>query len=255
MTPDDPTPDASPAPRIRILYLDLRTLAAEALDRLGATLDPSERARCERFRFAEDRRAYFAAHGLLRYGLSQLFPRPPADWRFREGPQGKPELVDPPPGAALAFNLSHCRTMVAAAFGAGPGLDVGVDVEAQDRAAKLDIGVARRFFAADEAARIEAFDDARASNAYFLRLWTLKEAVVKATGRGLSQPLDSFSLDVEPPRFLPRPDADLAPPISCWRLAQWPRQGHEIAAAAIFPVGEPTFHIEDAATGDLLFGS
>jgi 4'-phosphopantetheinyl transferase len=239
-------PQRHDGPRhIRILCLDLRGLGAGALEVFARTLDAGETARAARFVFEEDRRAYIAAHGLLRRALAESFGRTPEDWRFGEGAHGKPQLLDPPPGLAPAFNLSHCRSMVAVAI--GRDLELGVDVEAQERADRLDMRVAERFFARDETARLWAIADESARNACFLKIWTLKEAVIKATGLGLSQALDGFSVAPDPARLLPRADAALAPPVEQWRIAQWRAQEHEIAAAAIAPGGEVRFDFETVA--------
>jgi 4'-phosphopantetheinyl transferase len=244
------TPPANPF-RIRVLSLALADFGASARNGFASTLDEEERARAARFLFEEDCAAYVAAHGLLRRALTEAFGRPPAAWRFCAGAHGKPALVDAPPGAA--FNLSHCRSMVVVAVGAGgardvePGVELGVDVEARTRAERLDIRVARRFFAGDEVARLEALPDAAARNDYFLQLWTLKEAVIKATGLGLTQPLDAFSVAPDPARLLARADSAFAPPVADWRLAQRRIAGHEVAAAAIAPGRDVAFEFETAA--------
>ena len=73
---------------------------------------------------------------------------------------------------------------------------IGVDVEAS-RPLPDALRIARSHFAPDEAASLEALPlDMR--EAAFFGLWTRKEAVVKALGVGLSQPLASFSVAVPP---------------------------------------------------------
>ena len=89
----------------------------------------------------------------------------------------------------VSFNVSHSGTLGVIALAEGDRR-IGVDVE-QVRADTDVRALARRFFHPDEAAAIAGRRDA------FFRCWTRKEAVVKALGRGLSHPLDSFAVDVD----------------------------------------------------------
>lgn len=98
-----------------------------------------------------------------------------------ESPHGRPEL-DPAHDRSLAFNWSHSGTqaLVAIARGVSPGIDLE-----QQRARPKALALARRFFTTDEAQALAALpEDAR--SAAFLRLWTAKEAVLKAHGAGIS---------------------------------------------------------------------
>jgi 4'-phosphopantetheinyl transferase len=197
-----------------------------------ASLNPVERQRAQSFYFESDRQAYVTAHALLRHSLSAVIPCDPVDWRFVTGPFGKLQLADPPSGFGLRFNLSHCRTRVAVALALD--VEVGVDVEALDRTTRIDPAIADAYFAPDEAAALRAMSDETRRREQFLRLWTLKEACIKATGRGLSQSLDGFSVD--PDRLSVRSQSL---PMTNWRLAQWRVAEHLVAVAADWPGREP----------------
>jgi 4'-phosphopantetheinyl transferase len=69
---------------------------------------------------------------------------------------------------------------------------IGVDVENLQRTNSHQ-NIAKRFFSNSEAAFLERIDEAQ-KPMEFLRLWTLKEAFVKARGLGLSIPLNSFEI-------------------------------------------------------------
>ena len=99
------------------------------------------------------------------------------------GEHGKPYAPALPD---LNFNLSHARDHVLVAFARGQPL--GVDIERIDRKLALE-DLARRFFAAEEADALDRIDVAERLPA-FLRIWTCKEAVLKAIGQGLSFGLD-----------------------------------------------------------------
>lgn len=174
-------------------------LPVPAWQTLADCLDRQERDRAARFRFAADRHAYVAAHGLLRHALSQCAERPPTSWRFAAAPHGKPVLAEPLPGRDLRFSLSHSRGLVAVAI--TEGADVGVDVEALDGEHGDLLSVADQFFAPEEYDALRALPNETARRERFITLWTLKEACLKAAGLGLSLPLDSVSFPVvRPPR-------------------------------------------------------
>ncbi len=190
-------------------------------DRWLAALDRAEQGRAGRFHFAADRASYIAAHALGRHMLAMAGGLPAADWRFCAGPFGKPE-VDPGLGRpSLRFNLSHTRGMAACIV--AHDMEVGVDVEALDRR-NDGLAIADRFFRPEEACLI---DGPRA----FLRLWTLKESVMKATGEGFHLPLDAYAVTLEPPgvRFA---EGERGP----WSFHQQDAgAGHLVTAAARAP--------------------
>ncbi len=173
---------------VQIWFLATDTLDADAVRAAEETLSADERTRANRFRFSEDRRDYVVAHDLLRRALSQLESIPPADWVFDAGEHGKPFVSS----SDLTFSLSHTRGFVACA--ASRQVRLGLDVERVDRAVN-DTEIAERVFARSEAEALERMPhDQRAPR--FMELWTLKEAYVKATGLGLSQPLTELSFDL-----------------------------------------------------------
>ncbi len=191
-----------------------------------AVLDAGERQRAERFYFDHDRRTFVAAHALLRRLISSLLPEAPAAWSFSIGGHGKPSLAGPLLGTGLEVNLSHTEGLVAAV--AGRGLTLGVDVERHGR--PVDLRLARRYFAPAEVAAFEALPE-EARRERFFRLWTLKEAYIKAVGLGLALPLDSFSFTLDPISIA----IDGEPPGQRrrWRFWQWrPTGEHWLALAA-----------------------
>ncbi|MGA0588655.1 4'-phosphopantetheinyl transferase family protein [Dyella sp. KRB-257] len=106
---------------------------------------------------------------------------------------GRPELHGAHRGR-LRFNWSHSadRALVAIARSVQPG----IDLEHRPRRADRNVlALAQRFFAPVEADALGALPaDERA--AAFLRLWTVKEAVLKAQGRGLAYGLHRVVVDL-----------------------------------------------------------
>jgi len=220
---------------INLWSLAVDGIADEAWPALNGVLDDEERARAARFRFDRDRRAYVAAHALLRHMLSHYLGRPPESWRFVAGEHGKPGLADPPPGRDLRFNLTHSRGMVAAVVAAAA--EVGVDVESLD-AAPAVLAVADLSFTAGEMAGLSALPTETEKAERLLRLWTLKEALVKATGKGLAQPLSGVAVvSLAPARvaFPDRRDGDGAR----WAFWQGLAGNHVLAVAVDWPRARP----------------
>ena len=87
--------------------------------------------------------------------------------------------------AGVHFNLSHSGDYAALAFGKN---ELGMDIECVKRA---NLKVAKRFFKQEEYDYLSGKEGEEQADAFF-RIWTGKEAVVKAAGGGLSVPLDSF---------------------------------------------------------------
>lgn len=152
-------------------------------------LSADERARADRFVYDRHRRRYTVAQAHLRRVLAQLTGTPPEAIEFRFGKHGKPFLAGGP-----SFNQSHSEERIMIAVAAGGRL--GVDIE-ELREVRYMLGIADKNFGEDEAARLHAAP-AHERRALFFRLWTRKEAFLKAVGVGLTQPLRTFSVDPSP---------------------------------------------------------
>jgi 4'-phosphopantetheinyl transferase len=132
--------------------------------------------------------------------LSESTGLPTATWRYVAGEFGKPALAADCSGSGLHFNIAHTRGLVACAIAHD---EVGVDVEASDRMTDCDI--ADRFFSPEEARLVRSSPPETRAHLFF-RFWTLKEAFIKATGEGLTRPLDSFSFAFDPVRIQFHPE-------------------------------------------------
>jgi 4'-phosphopantetheinyl transferase len=144
-----------------------------------AWLAADEHARAARFMMHHHRRRFLAARCALRERLSQQLRVPPESLRFDAGEHGKPYLPDAP---QCHFNLSHSEDW--ALVGIGLHGETGVDIEVL-RDVDDALPLARTLFTAEELAQFLALD-AIAQRTAFLRVWTRKEAVMKALGLGLS---------------------------------------------------------------------
>jgi phosphopantetheinyl transferase len=179
---------------IAVWYRHTESLTVDDLESADTVLCDEERERRDRFVFAEDRRDFAAAHALLRNALSTCEAIAPAEWRFERNGFGKPRIVADQVGrSSLTFNLSHTRGLVVCAIGRDVAL--GVDAERRDRGTAA-AEIARQYFAPREIAELGATADAEYAMR-FVEIWTLKEAYIKAIGKGLSLPLRSFAFGFE----------------------------------------------------------
>lgn len=167
---------------------------AETLERLQLLLVDEEIERARRFYFEKDRRHWTVAHAALRILLSEYLKVEPQQFVFAQNEYGKPSIVFPPEGRRLHFNLSHSGNLALYAF--AYQREVGVDVE--QMRANVDYGeLAEHFFSVYERTTLRALPALRQEEAFFL-CWSRKEAYIKARGKGLALPLDSFDVSLTP---------------------------------------------------------
>lgn len=175
---------------------------------LSALVTAPELARAERFHFPEDRRRWLHSRALLRTELAAVLECAPAEVPLEIAPGGKPFVPGGP-----QFNLSHSGRFAALILGSGG--PVGVDVEASGRQADA-LRIAERFFVRHECAALHAAGEAE-RDPLFLRLWTAKEALMKATGLGMRLAPGSISvrLSAGMPVAVRRTDTDEEWPLHC----------------------------------------
>jgi 4'-phosphopantetheinyl transferase len=180
-------------------HVDLWTVplsvGAEQYDRLSRSLSSDEIARADRFKFKRDRRRFIVGRGALRSLLASYLGRGPDAIRFAYGPHGKPRLAEASTAGGLEFNASGSDELAVCAVTVGTS--IGVDIElcrpiTDDDFPDQCLTVAERnaLSTLEPAQRLAAF----------YRLWTLKEAFLKATGEGLSRPMASVEFEITPGR-------------------------------------------------------
>ena len=179
----------------------------EEVAELARTLSSEEMARAGRFGTEPLRRRWIVGRSALRMLLGEVLGVAPSAVALVRGRRGRPELA----GASLDFNVSHTRGMalIGIADALPAGMRIGVDVEHGQRKVNAD-GLSRKFLSERERAGLAAMpaDERRRG---FLRLWTCKEAMSKATGDALAAPfrrldvsLDrGLSLVAGPPPYTP----------------------------------------------------
>ncbi len=150
------------------------------IDKLRVVLTPGEIIRANKYLRSTNRDKFIISRGSLRYILSGYLKCPPSDIRFRLTESKKPEL-DGPFVSKLHFNLSDSADKVVVAIAASP---VGIDVELINPKFSYH-AILNNNFSLHEAAYINIYDNFKR----FFLLWTRKEAILKATGIGLTDHL------------------------------------------------------------------
>jgi 4'-phosphopantetheinyl transferase len=182
---------------------------AEVTPGLLGLLDDVEKTRFEGYRRDVDKQRFLTGRALIRGVAAAELGKAPRDITIDSScfdcgkPHGKPAI------AGLEVSVSHSGAWVALAVtDAAP---VGVDVE-EVRDAQVDdlAGIA---FSAAELVAFKTVPAADRKGAFFT-YWSRKEAVVKATGKGMSVPMSKLTLTAhdEPPRVVASeaPEVDVA---------------------------------------------
>jgi 4'-phosphopantetheinyl transferase len=192
----EPLPLPAVAPGVALWWSDLEP-DANAFARGAAWLSPAEHARATRFGTETLRRKYIAGRSALRFVLGRTLGIEPAAVPIRRGARGRPELATEGSNRAPDFNISHTRggAVIGIALGLPAGTRIGVDVERRDRMLAAD-RLARKFLSPDEQRLLHDLD-ADQRRLHFLRYWTCKEAMSKATGDGLIAPFARLSVDID----------------------------------------------------------
>ena len=161
-------------------------------------LSIAEQRRADAFRAEQHGRDYLVAHVGLRVVLGRLVQAPPALLRFSAKDGVKPSLMadweTSPEQLDLRFNLSHTQGAVLIAV--AEGFEVGVDVERQRPLEDLE-GMARTVMSDMESAHWQRLSPELRCQAFY-RLWTRKEAYLKAIGLGLFRDLHEVTVPVSP---------------------------------------------------------
>jgi 4'-phosphopantetheinyl transferase len=160
------------------------TVSDEKYSELEETLCSEERGRASSLAPVLARR-FVVARGLLRGLLAGFTGAAANSLRFCYGTSGKPSLA----GHGIEFNISHSAEVGLFAF--APDRAVGIDVE-NVRPVRRLLDVAQRFLPEDDV-RALAAERPEERDATFLKSWVVREARLKAEGKGIWAGGDSNS--------------------------------------------------------------
>ena len=177
---------------VAVMHADLARDAANE-QHAWAWLDASERHRAGRFRHDGARRRYVLCRGALRSLLCNALSCRNRQLALCAAEHGKPFATVDGKRAAIGFNVSHSGSHGLIAL--APEGQVGIDVE--ERVPRRNLGLlAEAVLGPNEQAEVMAASGAEQLH-LFLDLWTMKEALTKAHGMGLS--MDASAFEIPPP--------------------------------------------------------
>ncbi len=178
---------------IDVCFIEVN-VSADVIDALAELLSDSELARANRYRFDDDRRRSIIARSATRRLLGRYLDADPRALAIVEEEHGKPALLH----REMEFNASHSGDLVALAFAKETA--VGIDVERRRQLHDV-LALARRYFSEEELAIVSSASD---PDDAFFAIWTAKEAIVKASGKGIgSGDLHGFTVPFRNRRLLP----------------------------------------------------
>ncbi len=168
---------------IEVYAVDLTgSLEKWRYEQLLAYVSKEKRARIRRFYKEEDRIRGLMADVLIRTIIIRKLGLKNEKIEFHTNDYGKPFLKE---REDFQFNLSHSGIWVVCAV---DDRHIGIDVE---RIQPIDLDISKNYFSPDEHQDLMS----KANKfSYFFTLWSLKESYIKIKGKGLSMPLNSFSI-------------------------------------------------------------
>jgi 4'-phosphopantetheinyl transferase len=223
------------------LHLRFCRLSAAAnhprLDDWRALLTSDERAHCARLPKTQEP-AVTLTRALLRSEMSALLSVPPQALALQRGPHGKP-WIDAP-RRRPAFNLSHSGDWLVLAWHEDADVGaLGVDLEHRQGRTRDVLRLARRYFSPEETRVLENLEG-ESREGLFYRLWTLKEAWVKAHGLALAPLLRAMTFRFEATGI----DAANHSEHATGRFLHLEPDAGVLLSACVLGAGERAFHIE-----------
>ncbi len=150
---------------------------------LYSVISPQRRERTRKFLRREDACRSLIGEALIRYAIRSVTGNVLEDDPFEINGYGKPYIK----GSCYYVNITHSGTWVVCGV---DNQEIGVDIE---RKHSIDLGVTDSYFAPAEKELINKSRSNHAGFEMFFKIWTLKESYIKAIGKGLSCPLESFA--------------------------------------------------------------
>ncbi|MGB5418188.1 4'-phosphopantetheinyl transferase family protein [Algibacter sp.] len=164
-------------------------ISEQEIASLNNFLSEDEILKASKFRFQKDKKSSIITRGVLRLLSSKYLNTKPGEIKFKYGEFGKPEFdLD----TEIKFNVSHSGNMAVIGFVLND--DIGIDIE--EIKSNFDVSeIAKSHFSSLEIKALNNLPKAEQVKGFY-RCWTRKESFIKAKAKGLSFPLDSFSVSI-----------------------------------------------------------
>jgi 4'-phosphopantetheinyl transferase len=183
-----------PAPisdnEVHIWWMQVPAVTSHTMAPYVYLLDPDERLTYSRYKIDEKKVEFLSGRCLAKTLLGAYIGVAPSLVHFNKNSYGKPFLANAK--KKLAFNISHSHRLIVCAISSNE--ITGVDVEKADQ--EHD-NVMPLVFQHQEIEWVEKQPDPFSKLSAFYTLWTRKEAVMKAVGKGFSLPPLSFRVPVD----------------------------------------------------------
>ena len=172
-----------------VLYIsNIRALdLPDNYDRAYSCVSDMRKEKTDNFKNSEDKKRSLVSELLIRKALTDRnidF----TDLVYEYGEHQKPYFKNI---SDFHFNISHSGDYVILAVS---DKEIGCDIE---KIRKYDLKIAERFFTEYEYENIIKNEDKDERQRMFFVYWTLKESFIKQNGKGLSQPLNSFEINID----------------------------------------------------------
>jgi 4'-phosphopantetheinyl transferase len=178
-------------PTVDIWQLAL-TASHYAVDDFSTLLAPDEISRASQYKFDHLSVAFCLSRAALRALLGAYLEVRPIEARLMYGPNGKPMVAGL---TSVRFNLSHSGDIAVFAFTSD--IQIGIDIERIHLIENIQ-EIAKQCLCSEEQSELASISSAELKTRAFFNCWTRKEAFIKATGEGLTVPLDSFCVTLMP---------------------------------------------------------
>ena len=177
---------------VPVFHVDLRRNPAREAEAAG-WLDKADAERRARFRSDGADRQFTLCRAALRSCLCRVLGCPNDQLAFGFSRHGKPFALVAGIRAPIHFNLAHSGThgLIAYSFQSR----VGIDIEIRQHGRDFE-GIAERVFGPEERAVLDRASGWREIEIFY-RLWTMKEALIKAIGTGFSLDPSTFEVPTE----------------------------------------------------------
>ncbi len=141
--------------------------------------------RLKSYHFIQDALLCALGELLTKYAISEAFGMPIEGMCFLTTDYGKPYLLG---HNQIHFNRSHAGEKIVCAVSDQP---IGIDIE---KISPLDVSeLSKNCYTQEECHYLSQLSEQMMVRGFF-ELWTAKESYIKLVGKGLSIPLDSFTI-------------------------------------------------------------
>lgn len=199
-------------------------------------LTNDERKRKNRFRFHQHRHLYLVTRAMEKTLLARYTGIAINEIVCHRNSHGKPYLCQSNENALWHYNLSHTDDLIVMAI--TQGTELGVDVESTHRSVAYQ-NIMHSFFTKSEIDDIERQVTKKEKNKRFYQYWTLKEAYIKAIGKGIATTLQGIEFNLSDLNDIRYNDKNTPDDRSQQHYLFDTTQGHIIALSVASTAKEP----------------